>query len=273
MSVASRVESHEAEVWARCIELAALAPGNPLGAVVDRDGAVPLPSLTSIDSSEFNRVVSLGMDGPATAEDIQRIAHFYLDLNQADFRVEIAPDAAPADIAELLSHIGLHPAAETVTKLWRCFDAADAKELSATAAGIDVRQLSSMDAEQVSNLNVRAWGAWQAPVSLSPWFAASVGDEGFTHYGAFVEDRLVCTGAMAVSGELAWIGFDATHPRYQSQQLRRTLTSRRIVDALTMGCWVVHAEADSTRLTARARLLDSHYRRRFFVSRRGTVPA
>jgi hypothetical protein len=36
---------------------------------------------------------------------------------------------------------------------------------------------------------------------------------------------------------------------------------------------VVHAEADSTRLTARARLLDSHYRRRFFVSRRGTVPA
>ena len=262
------MERHEAEVWARCVELAALVPGNPLGAVTDRRGAVPLPALTTVDSSEFNRVGALGLEAPVTATAVERIAQFYLDRGQDHFRVEVVPQALSPDLAGILGLVGLHPVPETVTKVWRCFDARDgagAAGADDSAHSADVRLLTSEHAEQVAALNVRAWGAWGAPVSLGPWFGASVGAEGFAHYGVFVDDRLVCTGAMAISGDLAWIGFDATHPRHQSQQLRRAVTRRRIGDAVAAGCRVVHAEADSSRLTSRSRLLDTHYDRMLFV--------
>ena len=236
-------------MWARCVELAADVVGNPLGAVVDRRGAVPLPALTSVDSSAFNRVVALGTATPATRRDIRRIIDFYLELGQHGFRVELSPAAAPGDLADQLVELGLHPVAETVTKVWRCFDDSDRVELAVDTDAIDVRRLTSSDAEHVSDLNVRAWGAWHSSVSLSPWFGATVGAEGFAHYGAFVDDRLVCVGAMAIDGDLAWIGFDATHPRHQARQLRRALTRRRITEALDAGCHVVHTEAATDRLT------------------------
>ncbi len=274
-SVAARVERHEAEVWARSVEAAGRVAGNPLGATVDREGAVPLPALTAVDSDAFNRVVGLGAWGPVTDEDIGRIAAFYRALGQVAFRVEIAPGTVAPDVAVRLATFGLRPVPGTVTKLWRRFDddgAEDAGDLDATARPPDLRRLTAADADAVARLNIRAWGSWQASVSLGPWFGAPVGTTGFTHYGAYVDDRLVCTGAMAVDGDLAWIGFDATDPRYRSRQLRRALTSRRIADALAAGCRVVHAEADSARLTSRARMLDSRYERRLFVHHRTTAP-
>ena len=273
LSVATRVELHEADVWARCVELAARVDGDPLGATVDRHGPVPLPALTAVDSSTFNRVVGLGVGSPGSVETVQRIDRFYLDHAQDHYRVEIAPGAGPEDLPERLAAIGLVPVAETVTKVYRCFAGTVPDDLSVSVdRGAVVRRLSHADAEEVAALSVRAWGAWHVPVPLGPWFAASVGAEGFTHYGAFIEGRLVCTGAMAVDGELAWIGFDATHPRHQSRQLRRALTGRRIADALAEGCRIVHAEADSDRLSSRARMLDSQYDRRLFMHRPRTGP-
>ena len=70
LSVATRVELHEADVWARCVELAARVDGDPLGATVDRHGPVPLPALTAVDSSTFNRVVGLGVGSPGSVETV-----------------------------------------------------------------------------------------------------------------------------------------------------------------------------------------------------------
>src|SRR5665213_425903 len=93
--IAMRVETHEAEVWARCFELAAAVPGNPLGAVIDRSGPCPLPALTAVDSGSFNRIVALGVADPGDPDTIDRIVSFYRDLGQLNYRVELAPVAPP----------------------------------------------------------------------------------------------------------------------------------------------------------------------------------
>lgn len=259
-AIASMVERHEAEVWARCIEIAATQPGNPLGAVIDRSGPVPIPALTAVDAGSFNRVVGLGIETPATPELIDAIVQFYRGLGQRNFQVDLAPVAAPADTPTWLRQAGLHPATEQMTKVWGRLE-----NLDVEPEDCEIRQLTEADAGRVAALNVRAWGAWQAPVSLAPWFGATVGREGFAHYGGFVDDRLLCTGAMVVDGPLAWIGFDATHPRHQSRQLRRALTARRILDARAAGCAIIHAEGRTDRLSGRSRVLETLYVRNIYT--------
>lgn len=259
-AIASMVERHEAEVWARCIEIAATQPGNPLGAVIDRSGPVPIPALTAVDAGSFNRVVGLGIETPATPELIDAIVQFYRRLGQRNFQVDLAPVAAPADTPTWLRQAGLHPATEQMTKVWGRLE-----NLDVEPEDCEIRQLTEADAGRVAALNVRAWGAWQAPVSLAPWFGATVGREGFAHYGGFVDDRLICTGAMVVDGPLAWIGFDATHPRHQSRQLRRALTGRRILDARATGCAIIHAEGRTDRLSGRSRVLKTLYVRTIYA--------
>ncbi len=270
------VETHEAEVWARCFELTAAIPGNPLGAVIDRSAPHPLPALTAVDSASFNRIIALGVADSADPHTIDRIVSFYRDLGQLHFRVELAPVTSP-DVASSLERAGLRQVSDGMIKVWRRLGSMEEGSESTTDDGVhgldpygnqearDIRRLSAADAEQVAALNVRAWGAWQAPVSLSPWFMATVGQVGFVHYGVFVDDQLVCTGALAIDGQLAWIGFDATHPRHQSRQFRRSLTLRRLADARAAGCTIIHAEGSTDGLGGRSRVLDTLYVRRFFV--------
>ncbi len=268
--IATQVETHEAEVWARCFELAAAVPGNPLGAVIDRSGPFPLPALTAVDSNSFNRIVGLGVTDPADSDAIDRIVTFYRDLGQLNFRVELAP-VTPPDVASSLERAGLLQVSDGMTKVWRRLGSLKGSIGSTEIEGVedldplggetsrDIRRLSATDAERVAALNVQAWGAWQARVSLRPWFAATVGQGGFVHYGAFENDQLVCTGALVINGQLGWIGFDATHPRHRSRQFRRSLTLRRLADAHAAGCTIIHAEGSTDRLSDRSRVLDTLY--------------
>jgi hypothetical protein len=106
--------------------------------------------------------------------------------------------------------------------------------------------------------------------AMHPWFLGSVGAKGFTHYGIFDSERLLATGTLCIDGHLAWLGFDATHPRSQERSLRRSLTLQRLEDARTQGCNIMHAEARTNRLTSRGRFFDSSYERAHYAFGQGT---
>ena len=113
----------------------------------------------------------------------------------------------------------------------------------AVASDVEVRRLGPADADALAAISVAAWGAWSMPVSMAAWFGASVGLDGVQHYGVFDEDRLVATGALFIGDGLGWLGFDATHPRYQGRKIRQALSAARMIDAAEHGCQVVHAES------------------------------
>ncbi|MGH9017278.1 MAG: hypothetical protein ACRDY1_05975, partial [Acidimicrobiales bacterium] len=99
------------------------------------------------------------------------------------------------------------------------------------------------DAEGLTAISVAAWGAWNMPVSMADWFGAAVGREGVRHYGVYEGPRLVATGAMFVDDGLGWLGFDATHPRFQGRKYRQAISSVRMADAAAAGCRYIHAES------------------------------
>lgn len=232
------MEEHECAVWATCVDAAADLPGNPLDAVTDRSGPVPLVALRAADRGDFNRVVGLGVRSPARPEDIHTISSFYDEHHQQSFRIEVTPLARPSALASWISDGGLDCQGAPTFKMWRLTECPPA-----VAPDIEVRRLGSRDRDALTGLSVAAWGAWSMPVSMTAWFGATVGIPGARHYGVFDADRLVATGALFIGDGLGWFGFDATHPRYQGRKLRQAISSVRMVDSAAEGCPIVHAES------------------------------
>jgi hypothetical protein len=236
--LAERMEEHEAAVWATCVDTASALSGNPLHAVIEHQGSLSLVALCAVDRCDINRVIGLGVRAPARRQDLETIEAFYESYGQRNFRIEMTPMAGPAALAGWIEDQGLVCDDLGTFKMWRT-----AEHPPAADPDIDVRRLGPGDSDALAAISVAAWGAWSMPVSMAAWFGATVGLDGVQHYGAFDQDRLVATGALFIGDGVGWLGFDATHPRYQGRKLRQALSTSRMIDALAHGCRVVHAES------------------------------
>jgi len=236
--LAGRMEEHEAAVWATCVDTASALPGNPLQGVIEQQGSMSLVALCAVDRGDINRVIGLGVGAPARPRDLDAIEAFYESYGQRNFRIEMTPMAHPSELAGWIEALGLACDDLGTFKMWR-----RAAHPPVADADIDVRRLAPADADALAAISVAAWGAWSMPVSMAAWFGATVGLDGVQHYGAFDQDRLVATGALFIGDGVGWLGFDATHPRYQGRKLRQALSTARMIDAVAHGCQVVHAES------------------------------
>jgi hypothetical protein len=236
--LAKRMEEHELSVWTTCVSAAAALPGNPLNAVIDRSGRTPLVALGAIDRCDINRVIALGIRAPAGAGDVEDICFFYDAQQQRNFRIEVTPLTRPPELAGYITRLGLACDGLGTFKMWRRVG-----RPPAVPSDIEVRRLGPGDTEALTAVNVAAWGSWSMPVTMTSWFGATVGRVGVQHYGVFDKDRLLSTGALFVGDGLGWLGFDATHPRYQGRKFRQAISSVRMIDAAAQGCQMVHVES------------------------------
>ena len=214
--LAVAVEMHEAEVWAAAFAAAAVLPGNPLHVFADHRLTPPLVTAEAITSADMNRVVGLGVSSPVTRETVSAIIAFFRSHGQPTFRVELSPAASPAELAEWLVDAGLRRTGNSMFKTW-----CSTELVHPASSEVEVRRLGPEDRDAIADLNVIAWGAWEATGLMRTWFGATVGTRDFHHYGLFDGDRLVWTGVLMVSGKLGWMGFDATHPRYRGRHISR----------------------------------------------------
>jgi len=204
--VAVRIENHESQAWAACVEATGAVGGNPLGAEVDRSGPVPLPVLRSVNYGLFNRVIGFGVVHPADEAEVGRIRHWYAELSQTDYVLELSPVARPEGAEELLAAQGLVASATRQAKVWRT-----PGEVT-VVGGLLVRELTTEDRDAFAAVNVAAWGV---PPVMSAWLGATLGSSGFRHFGVVDHDEVVSVGAMYVSDDLAWLGFGATLPSHR----------------------------------------------------------
>ncbi|MGH9017567.1 MAG: hypothetical protein ACRDY1_07440, partial [Acidimicrobiales bacterium] len=179
------MESHELAVWATCVDAVAELPGNPLSAVIDRSGPVPLVAVCAIDRGDINRVIGLGVGSSPQVADVDDICAFYRDHEQRDFRIEVTPLSRPTGLGAWIAERGLTSDPVGTFKMWRTTE-----DPPPVADGIDVRLLGPDDAEALTAISVAAWGAWNMPVSMADWFGAAVGREGVRHYGVYEGPRL-----------------------------------------------------------------------------------
>jgi len=235
--IAADVEVHESQAWAACIDATSVVAGNPLGATVDRSGPVPLPVITAVNYGLFNRVIGLGVVAPVDAAEVSRIREWYADRKQTDYVLEVAPGARPDDVGGILAAQGLVASATRQAKVWRT------PAEVAVPEGVVVRELTTDDREAFAAVNVAAWGV---PPMMGTWFGATLGADGFRHFGVLADGEVVSVGAMYVTGDLAWLGFGATVPSHRGQGMQTATFARRITAAREMGCAVVHTETTSS---------------------------
>ncbi len=172
------------------------------------------------------------------AGDLAAICSFYESHEQRNFRIEMTPLARPPELAGWIADRHLACEALGTYKMWRRVE-----RPPTVPPDIEVRTLTPADLDALTAINIAAWGAWSMPVSMAAWFGATLGRDGVRHYGVFEGDRLVATGALFIGDGLGWLGFDATHPRYQGRKLRQAISSVRMVDAAAEGCQIIHAES------------------------------
>jgi hypothetical protein len=233
--IARAIECHEAVAWAACIGAASHVDGNPLQAEVDYSISTPLSTLAVFDFAKFNRVVALGVNSPATEDDLDAIASFYLSRGQSRYFIEMTPATRPETLASTLRSRGLTPVVDRIAKCWRGLD-----DIPAAPPDVDVRLLDVTDRDQWALVNV---SAWTLPSFFKKWFSATLGVDGFRHYGIFEGDLMVSTGALYVTDNVAWSGFSATRPECRGHGYQTATHVRRLLDARELGCTVVHTEA------------------------------
>jgi len=236
--LAKRLELHEAEAWAACVAAATEIAGNPLKAEVDDSCEPPLVTLAALNFGHFNRVIALGVNTPASDEDLELVKGFYSSRSQSRFTVEVTPASQPADLAELLARHGFKKSDVRIAKCWRPVDDFVSTRIEPE---VDVQRLSVEHLDAYNAVSVAAWGTSKM---FGVWFGATLGREGFRHYGIFDGDELVSTCAMYVSGDLAWTGFGATKPQYQGRGFQKVRLVREMIDAAALGCRGIHNEAD-----------------------------
>jgi hypothetical protein len=220
-------------VWRACLDAVGSLPGNPLGVVVEPVSDIPLGMVGAIDSAEINRVIGLGI----VRDEVELMVGFCRLHAGSHFGIELSPDAQPVDVRRWLTEADLHPSPGGVSKM-----GSDITEIPPPHGDLNVCRLDEEHRAAVGELSVLEWGGWSDGGVLRHWFQAPVGSVDFHHYGVFGGDRLVAVGALVVHGELAWLGFDATHPRYWRHDLRSAITLTRVDVARRVGCRYVHAE-------------------------------
>lgn len=228
------IETHEAQVWAACMDAAAIVADNPLKVDVDRTGNTPLCTLAALNFGIFNRVIALGVGVPATEEDVEHIEDFYSTHSQSRYLIEVTPASRPETLVDLLERRGYGSTKERDAKCCRTLE-----DLPNYPISVDVQELTLADRDQFEAVNTAAWGV---PSFFGAWFGATLGREGFRHYGSFEGDLLVSTVAMHVAGDVAWTGFGATRPECRGRGYQTARLFRLIEDAAAMGCRLIHNE-------------------------------
>jgi hypothetical protein len=233
LNIARRIEQHEARAWAACVEAAASEPGNPLGAACECRGGAVLSTLSALNFAAFNRVIALGVASPDDAGELAAVRAFYERRAQTRYAVEVTP-ASPASLRTALAEQGFVAAREGVAKLWRGVDG-----IPAARGVVDIREVSTQDRKEWAAVNL---DAWQLPQFFDAWFVATIGHDGFRHFGAFEGNQMVATGALFATDDVAWIGFDATRSNFRGRGFQHAMIIGRLEEAAKMGCRLVHVE-------------------------------
>ena len=104
---------------------------------------------------------------------------------------------------------------------------------------LHVRELGPPDAQRFGAVVAAAFGL---PPVTAEWCAALVGRPRWSAYGAFDGDALVGVGALFVEGEVGWLGMGGTLPFHRGRGAQGAVMSRRIADAIGVGCTSIATE-------------------------------
>lgn len=240
--LAQLVESTEGEAYAEMFHAAASA----LSVRAERIGSAIVLIAPEIPIILFNRVIGLGVQGPASEAMLDQIRSLYCSAGVTRYAVQLNPVARPAILPTWLSARGFQRR-DSWAKVYR--PALPPIEIS---TDLHIRVIGREDADVFAQVACSAFGM---PPVLAPMLTATIGQPGWRHYLAFDGDPesgagnalAVATAALRVQDGVGWLGIGSTLPTHRRRGAQGALMARRIQDGATLGCrWLVTETGEDT---------------------------
>ncbi len=231
--VIKAIELLEINAWLAMVRAAPPAAVAELGVHIEQVSSARVVMTERVEAIYFNRVVGLGLAEPATETLVDRILALYQQAGINQLAIQLSPAAQPAELLDWLRARGFQ-----YTDNWaKCVrEAAPLSDISTDLRIIEIGvELAAPFAELARE-------AFQFPELLSPLLTASVGQVGWHHYLALDGQTPVATGALFVQDRIGWLGIGSTLPSYRRRGAQGALLTRRIRDAVALGCRLLVTE-------------------------------
>ena len=229
METASRVEWIEAAAWSDMLQAVPKAAADRLGVSVRRVGAVRVLRATGIDHPLFNRAMGLGVAERGTREIVDQVVDSFQNVGVSRYFVHLPPSASASELGAWLEARGLEPYHRRWAKLVRGGERVDVE----APTGLTIRAARIEDAPAVGTLLA---SAFDVPEPGAVLFSSVVGRRRWLTYVAAHDDAVVAAGGLFADGNMGYVAFAATDPRYRKLGAQRALLARRLRDGLDLGC-------------------------------------
>ena len=221
------LEACEIATWRSMLDSASLEIAKQYGLKTKSIGSAFLTIVSKAEVLAFNRVIGLGLDGAVDGAEIDEIINRFRGSGVKRFFIQLTPDTLETSLPNLLQSKGFHH-----YNNWARFYR-DTEPVSNVKTDLRIEKIGTERAGRFAEL---VGNAFDWPVILRPWIAASVDSLGWNHYMAFDGETAVATAAFFISGDQTWFGMASTLPEYRKQGAQGGLIERRLRDVNALGC-------------------------------------
>lgn len=179
--------------------------------------------------AEFNRVLGIGIDEPASEKELEQVIAWLNEHAAPSYALQVAPTAHPEAIGEWIEARGLQLAGNGWAKHYR--DASPVEEHPIPTA-LEVKRAKPHHASDFGNVAQAGFGL---PVPIAAWLSALAGRPNWHVYVAYEGQVPVACGAMFVENNWAWLGVDATLADYRGRGAQNALIKQRLADGIAAG--------------------------------------
>jgi GNAT superfamily N-acetyltransferase len=217
-------------------ERVALEAMSALATVSETGGAIVMQVPEAPESPMLNRIVGLGVDRPATPEDVDEALAAM--GGGSTFYVAVAPDARPTELSEWLQSRGLEPGWG-----WMAFrrDVVDPPPAETSLRVVPVD--SPAEAAAFAHVVRVSYGL---PEAVEPRIAGAPG-AGWLCWLALEGDEPAATGGLYAAEGVAYLGLAGTMPELRGKGAQSALLAARIRHAAALGCDLLVTETGERR--------------------------
>ena len=222
------IEAIERAAWVDIYEAAPAEFARQAGLSSARIDDVAILCLSAAPDTQFNRILGLGVDRPATAELLDMAVDRMKAGGNARYFLHVVPWAEPKELAAWLGGYGL----QRYHRPWAKFHRGPTLPPDISTAF----RLAEIGPERAMDFARPVAAGFGAPPPFQFWLAALPGRAGWRVYVAYDGSEPVAGAALYIHDATAWLGIAATLPSHRGQGGQGALMARRIADAIAEGC-------------------------------------
>lgn len=225
--LAKLVEFSEARAYGSLMQCRSelIAPGD--FGVVQVGSAWAVLSRTVTGTLNFNRVIGLGLEQPATQRDLDEIESLYAKRG-CPFAIELGPHARPSEVPAWLRERRVRRGMPTAM-YYR-----EARATPPVAGSVEVtRAESATECDLVAEI---CSNVFHMPAIVQKLLAATRSDGRWRHWLVKADMEPISAALSFVDKQVAWLGWDATLPQHRGHGAHRALIAARVNDAVASGC-------------------------------------